>query len=198
MTTQSEHYLIAKPCNLCHKTSFHLAFITGQTVTLTCTLCGHRVFSDDAKKNIDYYANTRKDIDIDEAKRLMEDTAQRRKSKEYKNLSLRRFVELSAGWKGRLEKQPYAAPAENIIPQETKDITILTKKLVYKNAFQEGVDTSEVRTYKQSLIRATLLGIITAVSFFNSWPLLLKIGVFMVLILIFGVIGSSKKFKGKV
>ncbi len=196
MTALSEHYLIAKPCDLCHRVGFHLAFITKQTVTLTCTLCGYETFPDNAKRDIDYYASTRKDIDIIETKRLMEDTAQKRKSEEYKNLSQKQSEESIKRMTETLErhrKQRETHEAVNI-PTETSRID----PPHYKNAFQEGIKSSETKTHSQGLIRATLLAIITVIAFFNSWPLPLKIGVFVVLLFILGAIGSSKKFRGKV
>ena len=79
-------------------------------------------------------------------------------------------------------------------PEEMED----KHKIPHRKSFEEGVDSSKLKSHKQALVRATLLAIITAISFYNSLPIFLKIIIFIVLFLILGAIGSSKKFRDKI
>jgi len=67
-----------------------------------------------------------------------------------------------------------------------------------EKSFTEGIKSSKLVSKKQALLRATIHGVIIAVSFINPLPWVLKIILFLFLMLIFGVVASSKKFRGKI
>jgi len=67
-----------------------------------------------------------------------------------------------------------------------------------EKTFKEGIKSSKLVSKKQAILRATIHGAIIAVSLINPLPWVLKIILFLFLILIFGMIASSKKFRGKI
>jgi 1,4-dihydroxy-2-naphthoate octaprenyltransferase len=66
-----------------------------------------------------------------------------------------------------------------------------------KNTFDDGVDSSKLKTHKQAIIRAIVHGIFTALALFNNFHIWVKILIFIVLFLIYGMVASSKRFRNK-
>ncbi len=66
-----------------------------------------------------------------------------------------------------------------------------------KKSFVEGVESSKFTTRRQAIIRGSIHGIIIAISIFNPFKILVKAIILIVLLLLFGAIASSKRFRGK-
>jgi hypothetical protein len=66
------------------------------------------------------------------------------------------------------------------------------------DAFKEGEKSSKLTSGRQGLLRGIVTGLIIAISFFNSLGIIFKILLFISLMIIFGAIASSKKFKDKI
>ena len=66
------------------------------------------------------------------------------------------------------------------------------------NSFEEGRDSSKLTSRKQALLRALVTAVIIVISFFNSFPIYVRIIFFIFLMWIFGMIASAKKLKNKI
>ena len=68
----------------------------------------------------------------------------------------------------------------------------------FKRSFKEGVKSSKPKSGTQGIVVGLLLGVITAISFFNPLPIFLKVFIFLILLFILGLFASSKKWKDKI
>ena len=66
-----------------------------------------------------------------------------------------------------------------------------------KRNFVEGQESAKFTSYRQAIIRAVIHGIIIGVSFFNPFKTYIKLIILVILLFLFGVVASSKRFKGK-
>ncbi len=66
-----------------------------------------------------------------------------------------------------------------------------------KQNFVSGKDSAKLTSQKQALVRAVIHGAILAISFFNPFGILIKLSILIVLLLLFGMVASSERFKGK-
>ena len=66
-----------------------------------------------------------------------------------------------------------------------------------KKNFMEGQESAKLSSHRQAMIRAIIHGIILGVSFFNPFRIYIKLIILVVLLFLFGVVASSKKYKGK-
>ncbi len=67
----------------------------------------------------------------------------------------------------------------------------------YKKIFNEGLHMSKLTSTRQSITRGIIQGMIFGISIFLPISIFFKICAFIFLMLIYGVIASSPKFKNK-